>query len=107
MVEADITMKTLNLNGKKIAYDVEYMFNSIILKVYIKHRRGQSAKSNKLHFIDYADYSRSEIVINTKNYCYLQDALNDFFKDLKVDLYIKKLDPKDKLFIKEIYKALE
>lgn len=107
MVEADIIMKTVTIDGVKVAYRVEYSLNKAIITIYVKHRMGLQVRSNKVNFVHYRDYSRAMIRIDTKNCETEDDVIAKAITDLQIYTFIKVVDPRDKMFIKEIFKALE
>lgn len=100
-------MKTIVINDVKVAYKVDYYLNSADVTIYVKHRIGQIVISNKTKFTNYRDYSRCTISVSTIDCKNEVDVVMKATKDMKISTCIKLCDPADKMFIKEIFKALE
>lgn len=106
-MEADITMKTINIDGVKVAYKITYYLNCAVVTIYVKHRVGQSVKSNKAIFENYKEYSRCTISVSTTDCDNEYKVIAKTTKDMKITKYVKIANSEDRKFIEEIFKALE
>lgn len=100
-------MNTIIIDRVKTAYRVEYGFNTAIVTFYVKKRRGQQVIGKGIRFDNYLDYAKGTLSFNTKNYSSIRSAIEDQIKGIEIYICVREADPADKMFIKEIFKALE
>lgn len=100
-------MKSININGIKVAYKVTYYLNCAIVTVYVKHRVGQEIRCEGALFENYKTYSRGSIYLSTIGCDNEYQVVVKATASLKIIKCIKPGNPAYKMFIKELYKALE
>lgn len=100
-------MNTIIIDGKRVAYNVEYRLNSAIVNIYVRHRRGQEAVIKNTKTFKAKDYTKASIKIDTRNCLTEEEVIRKAIHDIKIIIRVSEGNLDDPLFIKEIFKALE